>query len=210
MKTLPPSTTDDLSKAALYATLIDQTAALIEDQRNWITNTANVSALIYHALRDRQVALGQRASVNWVGVYVRDHAHRGAVPKLILGPFQGKIACTEIPFTKGVCGKAARDAQTQLVADVHAFPGHIACDSLTNSEVVVPIVLDNGYVIGVLDLDCEVENGFDEDDVRGLEAIVKLLVAGCDWPLPQTLPAPAPSSGKSGIEIASIAAPVRV
>ncbi|KAI9159354.1 hypothetical protein H9P43_008694 [Blastocladiella emersonii ATCC 22665] len=185
MKTLPstPATEDLTHKPTLYTHLLAQTAALVEDQRNWVTNLANVSALVYHALRDRQLALGAaKPSINWVGFYIRDDVLMRGHPRLVLGPFQGKIACTLIPFGKGVCGAAAASQKTQLVKDVHAFPGHIACDSATNSEVVVPIVLPSGDVVGVLDLDCEVHGGFDEEDVQGLEAIVQLLVGACDWP----------------------------
>ncbi|CAO3608441.1 unnamed protein product [Cunninghamella echinulata] len=100
--------------------------------------------------------------------------------QLILGPFQGKVACTEIPFGKGVCGTAASTRETQLIRDVHEFPGHIACDSASNSEIVVPLVV-NDKLIGVLDIDCQEKEGFDEKDKVGLENVAKIIINNCTW-----------------------------
>ncbi|RUP48298.1 GAF domain-like protein [Jimgerdemannia flammicorona] len=127
-----------------------------------VTNLSNISALVYHGLQSLERA--KTKPVNWAGFYFTDPKDPNT---LILGPFQGKIACTVIPFGKGVCGAAAATKQTQLVRDVHAFPGHIACDSASNSEIVVPLVLPSGRVIGVLDIDNEAIEGFDEDDKVG-------------------------------------------
>ncbi|KAI7831462.1 GAF domain-like protein [Gamsiella multidivaricata] len=172
---IPPSTAS--TKADFYQDLELQVQGIVQGQRNWITNLANVSSLIYHGLRD---ATGK--PINWAGFYVLDQSVASSTNKeaLILGPFQGRIACTNIEFGRGVCGTAAAEKRTLLVKDVHEFPGHIACDSASNSEVVVPLVLD-GRVIGVIDLDCEVTEGFDETDASGLETVAKILVAACDW-----------------------------
>ncbi|KAF9433008.1 hypothetical protein BGZ76_010007 [Entomortierella beljakovae] len=172
------------SKAEFYTDLESQIQSVVEGQRNWVTNLANTSAVIYHGLRE---VTGK--PINWVGFYVLDqnkttglsnNNNNNNKESLILGPFQGKIACTEIPFGRGVCGAAASEKKSQLVKDVHQFPGHIACDSASNSEVVIPLILD-GRVIGVLDLDCEVTEGFDEVDQAGLEIVANILVSACDW-----------------------------
>ncbi|KAG0288193.1 hypothetical protein BGZ97_006886 [Linnemannia gamsii] len=162
------------NKAEFYQDLELQIQGVTDGQRNWVTNLANSSALIYHGLR----AVTEKP-INWVGFYVLDQSIPPSSTKeaLILGPFQGKVACTNIDF---VCGTAAAEAKTMLVKDVHEFPGHIACDAATNSEIVVPLILD-GRVIGVLDLDCEVTEGFDEVDQAGLEVVAKYLVQACDW-----------------------------
>ncbi|KAG0238715.1 hypothetical protein BGW42_002581 [Actinomortierella wolfii] len=161
------------TKEEFYTELKEQIEAVVVGQRNWVTNLANASALIYHGLRQ---VTGK--PINWAGFYLLDPTQE--TPSLILGPFQGKVACTEIRFGRGVCGTAAQLNKTQLVKDVHAFPGHIACDSASYSEIVVPLELD-GRVIGVLDLDCEVVEGFDKVDQEGLEAVAKILVNACDW-----------------------------
>ncbi|KAF9191173.1 hypothetical protein BGZ50_009607 [Haplosporangium sp. Z 11] len=152
-----------------------------QDLELQVTNLANTSALIYHGLR----AVTNKP-INWVGFYVLDQDTSSSSTAssrkdaLILGPFQGKVACTNIAFGRGVCGTAAAENRTLLVKDVHEFPGHIACDAASNSEIVVPLELD-GRVIGVLDLDCEVTEGFDEIDQAGLEIVAKILVKACDW-----------------------------
>ncbi|KAI7879699.1 GAF domain-like protein [Lichtheimia hyalospora FSU 10163] len=158
-----------------YNDLLEQIKAIVEGQRNWVTNLANASAVIYHELRSLEHF--QSKPINWAGFYLVDPTN---AEKLILGPFQGKLACTEIPFGKGVCGAAAATQQTQVIKDVHQFPGHIACDSASNSEIVVPMLL-NGKIIGVLDIDCEKTEGFNDQDRVGLEAIVKVLVESCEW-----------------------------
>lgn len=151
------------SKAELYADLLGQVKSLLEGERDLTANAANVAALLFHALPD----------LNWAGFYwMRDGG-------LVLGPFQGKPACVRIALGKGVCGTSAASARTVVVPDVHAFPGHIACDSASESEVVIP-VLKAGAVLGVLDLDSPRLARFDEDDARGLEAVVAAFVAATD------------------------------
>lgn len=141
-----------------YNLLCEQLRALSEDNPHRIAKLANASALIYQGL-DR---------LNWAGFYFLEGG------KLVLGPFQGRPACIEIPMGRGVCGTAAKLDQTQLVEDVHAFPGHIACDSASRSEIVVPLH-ENGVVTGVLDIDSPVENRFDEADRAGVEAFARIL-----------------------------------
>ncbi|KAF9363621.1 hypothetical protein BGX34_003701 [Mortierella sp. NVP85] len=179
---ITPSTASD--KGELYGDIKLQVEGIVHGQRNWVTNLANASALIYHGLRD-----ATKQPINWVGFYLLDQnrestANEGTQTEkkdaLILGPFQGRVACTNIEFGRGVCGTAAAEKRTVLVEDVHQFPGHIACDSASNSEIVVPLILGE-RVIGVLDLDCEVTNGFDQVDQEGLEAVAKILVEACDW-----------------------------
>jgi len=147
------------SKPEQYAQLAEQARALLAGERDRIANAANLSALVYHAL----------PALNWAGFYFFDGT------ELVVGPFQGLPACVRIPLDKGVCGAAARTRETQRVADVHAFPGHIACDSASRSEVVVPLVRDD-ELIGVFDLDSPEPDRFDIDDQRGLEAIAQAFV----------------------------------
>ena len=149
-------------KRAAYADLARDLAGLLSGETNLIAAAANMSSLLYWSLPD----------LNWVGFYLLD-ADSG---DLLVGPFQGKPACVRIPLGKGVCGTAAARRETVLVPDVHAFPGHIACDSASNSEVVVPIVAD-GRLLGVLDLDSPVKRRFDADDARGLERLVEVFLA---------------------------------
>ena len=144
-----------------YSILCRQMAALLEDVDWDITNMSNASALIWDSLED----------INWAGFYIM----RGG--RLCLGPFQGKPACTVIDLGKGVCGTAAAKDETQLVYDVHKFPGHIACDSASNSEIVIPIHKD-GKVWGVLGIDSPLTGRFTEDDQTGLEALVSVIEAG--------------------------------
>ena len=133
-------------------------ASIIEGIPYTMTNLANASALLNEKLD----------GINWVGFYtIKDG-------RLVLGPFQGKVACTIIPMGKGVCGTAAATDSTQLVPDVHKFPGHIACDSASNSEIVIPMHR-NGEVFGVLDIDSPLFNRFDENDRKGLEEFVRIL-----------------------------------
>ncbi|CAB3665619.1 MULTISPECIES: GAF domain-containing protein [Achromobacter] len=142
------------SKSALYKELVAQARALLEGEPDRIANAANLSALAYQALPD----------LNWAGFYFFDGV------ELVLGPFQGKPACVRIPLNRGVCGAAASQRQTQLVPDVHAFPGHIACDAASRSEIVVPLV-HQGELIGVWDVDSPVPDRFDEDDRQGMQAL---------------------------------------
>ncbi|ANE87730.1 MULTISPECIES: GAF domain-containing protein [Bacillus] len=147
------------SRVQQYETVIKQLDALLTGESNVVANLSNASALLNQFL-DR---------VNWVGFYVTEGT------QLVLGPFQGMPACVRIPFGRGVCGVAAETKTTQLVADVHQFPGHIACDSASNSEIVVPIVKE-GAVISVLDIDSPEKNRFDEVDQRYLEKFVETLL----------------------------------
>ncbi|HEY1137265.1 MAG TPA: GAF domain-containing protein [Xanthomonadaceae bacterium] len=146
------------SKPEQYAQLLAQAEAILAGESDRIANAANLSALVYHALPD----------LNWVGFYFYDGT------ELVVGPFQGLPACVRIPLDKGVCGAAASTRTTQRVADVHAFPGHIACDSASRSELVVPLAIpmaEGDALIGVFDLDSPVPDRFDVEDQAGLEAI---------------------------------------
>jgi L-methionine (R)-S-oxide reductase len=150
------------AKPEQYRELLAQLTALIGDERDFVANMANMAALLFHQLPD----------LNWAGFYLMRDG------ELVLGPFQGKPACIRIPVGRGVCGTAAATMATQVVADVHAFPGHIACDADSRSEIVVPLIVD-GVVLGVLDLDSPKPGRFDEDDRAGLEAAAsRLLAAG--------------------------------
>lgn len=144
-----------------YPVLRAQLAALIEDEPSLIANLANAAALLWHGLKD----------INWAGFYLYEEASQ----QLVLGPFQGLPACVRIPLGRGVCGTAAAERVTQLVADVHAFPGHIACDARSRSEIVVPLVRDN-QLIGVLDIDSPLLERFNELDQQWLEDIAALLM----------------------------------
>jgi L-methionine (R)-S-oxide reductase len=146
------------SKAELYRDLLGALDGLTAGEPDPIANMANAAALIWEYLPD----------LNWAGFY------RNLDGELVLGPFQGKAACIRIPFGQGVCGTAAATRTSQLVADVHAFPGHIACDAASASELVVPIVAGK-RLIGVLDLDSPTQARFDADDQTGCEALMRLL-----------------------------------
>jgi GAF domain-containing protein len=148
------------SKADLYRDLHAALDALTAGEADGIANMANAAALLWQYLPD----------VNWAGFY------RMVGGELVLGPFQGKAACIRIPVGRGVCGTAAATRETQRVDDVHAFPGHIACDADSRSELVVPLVRD-GAVLGVLDLDSPVAARFDAEDAAGCEALAALLVS---------------------------------
>ncbi len=146
-------------KPQQYAQLAEQARALLHGEPDRIANAANLSALVYHAL----------PRLNWVGFYFFDGT------ELVVGPFQGLPACVRIPLDRGVCGAAASSRQTQRVEDVHAFPGHIACDAASRSELVVPLVKD-GALVGVFDLDSPDPARFDVEDQEGLEAIARIYV----------------------------------
>ena len=146
-------------KPQQYAQLAEQARALLHGERDRVANAANLSALVYHALPD----------LNWVGFYFFDGT------ELVVGPFQGQPACVRIPLDRGVCGAAARTRTTQRIEDVDAFPGHIACDSASRSELVVPL-FSGERLIGVFDLDSPLPARFDADDQAGLEAIAALYV----------------------------------
>ena len=142
-----------------YPALLAQAEGLIDGVPHLVANLANVSALIYMTLEQ----------LNWAGFYFAEGG------KLVLGPFQGRPACIEIPWGRGVCGTAAAQDATQLVPDVHAFPGHIACDCASNAEIVVPLRDAAGQVRAVLDIDSPVEARFSEEDRAGLEALCAVL-----------------------------------
>ena len=141
-----------------YQTLVKQIQALTEGVPYLTANLANTAAAIWEALE----------GINWAGFYILEEG------QLVLGPFQGKPACIVIPMGRGVCGTCAAEERTQLVPDVHQFPGHIACDSASNSEIVVPL-MKNGQIWGVLDIDSPHLNRFTEEDRAGLEAVAKVI-----------------------------------
>jgi L-methionine (R)-S-oxide reductase len=155
--------TAGLSKTAAYREIEEQLAALYVGERSGLANAANMSALLYRGLPD----------LNWAGFYFLQAG------ELVLGPFQGKVACVRIALGRGVCGTAAQRRETLVVPDVHAFPGHIACDAESRSEIVVPLVQD-GRLLGVLDLDSPRPGRFDEDDAVGLNAAIKVLLQSSD------------------------------
>jgi L-methionine (R)-S-oxide reductase len=156
---------DAATKEDFYAGFNRQLESVLAGERDWICNLANTSALLRQILPD----------LNWAGFYLLKDSD------LVLGPFQGKVACVRIPVGKGVCGTAASRRATVVVPDVHAFPGHIACDSASNSEIVVPL-LREGCLLGVLDLDSPNLNRFDADDAHGLERSVELLLSASTIP----------------------------
>lgn len=151
-------------KREFYKNLNEQLSALIDGEDDRISNLANASALLMESLTE----------INWAGFYLMKDG------RLQLGPFQGKPACIRIPVGKGVCGTAVEQDKTQLVEDVHQFPGHIACDSASNSEIVVPLH-HGGQVVGVLDIDSPVTSRFDAEDQKGLEEFAGILEKGCQW-----------------------------
>ena len=150
----------NLPKPELYRELVGAARAIVDGEPDVVANMANLSALIWQFL----------PQLNWAGFY------RMVDGELVLGPFQGKAACIRIPLGQGVCGTAAANGETQLVPDVHAFPGHIACDAASASELVVP-VKRGGQVIAVIDLDSPVLNRFDADDAAGIEALAHAIAA---------------------------------
>ena len=174
-----------------YGLLAKQIVSLAEVDAHWLPVLSNAAALLWDALDD----------INWAGFYLVDPAtvsgaelvaamgaepdvapsdHEPRTPELRLGPFQGKVACVSIPFGRGVCGTAAETKTSQLVEDVHQFPGHIACDSASNSEVVIPIFKDS-QVVGVLDIDSPSVTRFTQEDLEGLEQVVKALESCVDF-----------------------------
>jgi GAF domain-containing protein len=145
-------------KSDMYRELVKSADALTSGESDGVANMSNIAALLWEFLPD----------VNWTGFY------RVVDGELVLGPFQGKAACIRIPFGRGVCGAAAQTGETQLVEDVHAFPGHIACDANSASELVVPVIRD-GHVIAVVDLDSPSRGRFDDDDALGIESLVAVI-----------------------------------
>ncbi|KAJ4261236.1 hypothetical protein NW757_001626 [Fusarium falciforme] len=163
---------DGITKEDAYEQVLWQTEGLITGQRNWVTDPS-----------PRWDMIDVDGISSHTGFYVLDKSSQD--PQLILGPFQGKVACQTIQFGKGVCGAAAESQQTQLVHDVEKFPGHIACDGDSKSEIVVPIVAEQGdgskKLVAIIDIDCAELNGFDEVDKAHLEQLAALLAKGCDW-----------------------------
>ncbi len=150
-------------KSEIYHELALQARGLFEGERDWLANAANLSSLLFGGLED----------LNWAGFYLLKDG------QLVLGPFQGRPACVRIAVGRGVCGTAARTRETIVVPDVEAFPGHIACDAASRSEIVVPLLRD-GRLIGVLDLDSPLAARFDAEDARGLEQLAVLWLAASD------------------------------
>ncbi|KAF4785973.1 GAF domain-containing protein [Colletotrichum scovillei] len=176
-----------VTKEEAYEQVLMQAEGLLDGQRNWVANLANTASLLWHAYHSLPAPSN---AVNWAGFYVLDPASSSSSStttkqSLILGPFMGKVACQQIPFGRGVCGAAAATRQTQLVADVDAFPGHIACDGDSKSEVVVPIVIKDKEgeekLVAIIDVDCAERDGFDEVDRVWLERLAGLLAGGCNW-----------------------------
>ncbi len=154
------------NKTEFYAELTGQLRAMLTGERDWLANLANTTALIH----------GSLPTLNWAGFYL----WRGG--ELVVGPFQGKPACVRIKAGRGVCGGAVAQRRSLVVADVHAFPGHIACDSASRSELVVPLLAEDGRILGVLDLDSPEPARFDDEDRQGCEALVAALLAATDFP----------------------------
>ena len=162
--TIQLSTHEGATKTELYANLNSQLRSLLEGERDLIANAANLAALLFHSL----------PNINWAGFYLLKET------ELVLGPFQGNPACVRIALGKGVCGTAAQQRQTILVDNVHDFPGHIACDSASNSEIVVPLMVGE-RLIGVLDIDSPSLSRFDDQDAQGLNDLVEIFVAATDF-----------------------------
>ncbi|GGX37873.1 GAF domain-containing protein [Undibacterium squillarum] len=156
-----------------YSLLTQQVSSILTGETALMTNAAQFSALVYHSLSD----------LNWAGFYLCTPAAKAGGEfshDLLLGPFQGKVACVRIPFGRGVCGTTASQRSTILVPDVHAFPGHIACDSASNSEIVIPLIKD-GKLYGVFDIDSPKLNRFTAEDQQGLEAMVAAFMQATDF-----------------------------
>lgn len=154
------------AKRASYDLLLQQARALFDGERDWLANVSQFSALVFNAV----------PHLNWAGFYIARPGNG-----LVLGPFQGKVACVRIRYDQGVCGACARTREVQIVPDVHAFPGHIACDSASRSELVLPVIVD-GALRAVFDLDSPLPSRFDEDDARGIGAALQVVSEASDWP----------------------------
>lgn len=152
------------SKEMKYQSMIKQYRYLLENERDWLANLSNTASFLYQFLDD----------INWSGFYLLKQG------ELVLGPFMGKPACVRIPVGKGVCGAAVAENKTQVVTDVHQFPGHIACDAASRSEIVIPLV-ENDNILGVLDIDSPSVGRFDAVDKQYLEQILSILLTSCDW-----------------------------
>ncbi|MCD8142605.1 MAG: GAF domain-containing protein [Clostridiales bacterium] len=151
-------------KTRQYNTLCAQLESLLAGERDTVANLANAAAVLYHGLPE----------LNWAGFYLVKEGD------LVLGPFQGHVACVRIPFDRGVCGAAVREDRVQRVADVHAFPGHIACDCASNAEIVLPLHCQ-GQVVAVLDVDSPVLGRFDQEDQAGLDRCARIVEGACGW-----------------------------
>lgn len=176
-----PNKEDLNDKKEKLELLVESYGYLVEGQTNWVANLSNASSLIWHCYKSLPL------DINWAGFYVYNKGVSKATPEksqktLILGPFQGKVACQEILFGKGVCGTAAETLETQLVPNVDEFPGHIACDGETKSEIVVPIInTKTNECIGVIDIDCLEINGFDSLDTHYLELLAAKIASTCKF-----------------------------
>lgn len=153
-----------------YDLLVRQVTSVLEGERDLVANASQFSALVYDTVSD----------LNWAGFYFTVPAKKGEGQDLLVGPFQGKPACARIPFGRGVCGTTAVEKKTIVVADVHAFPGHIACDSASASEIVIPVLKDD-KLIGVFDIDSPKPDRFSEEDRAGLEAMLAAFIAATDF-----------------------------
>jgi GAF domain-containing protein len=162
-------TTPERSTRPDYAMLTRQVASILEGERDLTANAAQFSAFVFDTI----------AGLNWAGFYLAVPSKKGDGQDLLVGPFQGKVACARIPFGRGVCGAAAVERRTIVVADVHAFPGHIACDSASNAEIVIPLIKDD-RLIGVFDIDSPALNRFSDEDRAGLEAMVAAFLDATD------------------------------
>ncbi|KAI0256345.1 GAF domain-like protein [Lactifluus subvellereus] len=188
------------TKSQFWEHVISKLTPLLDGQRDWVTNLANTSSLVYHSLLSYPAFGDGPSSVNWCGFYVdsslfptpkirMDHnAASNVSSRLLLGPFCGKPACQFVDTTpgkgRGVCADTFTSCKTIVVSDVNAYPGHIACDGDTKSEIVCPLILRSSgkdVTLGVFDLDCLAQGGFDDDDRTGLEKIAQLVVDACDW-----------------------------
>lgn len=156
----PETSQPETSKPEFYQRMCAQLQELLKGETNLTANAANTAALLFHSLPD----------VNWVGFYLAEGE------ELVLGPFQGKPACSRIPFGQGVCGTVAKSGETLVVPDVEAFPGHIACDAASRSELVVPL-WNWGKFLGVLDIDSTLQGRFDDEDVEGIESAVAIFLS---------------------------------
>ncbi|NHZ44185.1 GAF domain-containing protein [Massilia aquatica] len=152
-----------------YPLLARQVSSILEGERDLTANASQFSALVYSAIAD----------LNWAGFYLLRPGKKGDAQELLVGPFQGKVACARIPLGRGVCGTSAQERRTIVVADVHSFDGHIACDSASNAEIVIPLIKD-GQLYGVFDIDSPLLNRFTEEDRVGLEAMVKAFLDATD------------------------------
>ncbi|MGZ8289055.1 MAG: GAF domain-containing protein [Telluria sp.] len=162
-------TTPERSTRPDYAMLTRQVASILEGERDFTANASQFSAFVYDTI----------AELNWAGFYLTVPSKKGDGQDLLVGPFQGKVACARIPFGRGVCGATAVERRTIVVPDVHAFPGHIACDSASNAEIVIPL-LKGGKLVGVFDIDSPALNRFSDEDRAGLESMVAAFLDATD------------------------------